>query len=223
MAIAVLLTLYRSHTGLSFMNRLLVPLLVIGIFAASFTILSDRYIPSSMLSLEPIHTLRFSDSVILQVLLRSLLYVSYNLISVVVIFSCVTVLHPHRTSIITGLILSLLSLSLGVATFINYGTIIEIEIPVPALLSAHPMMKETYILLLLATMYTTAIGNAYGCLEAIGKRGIYWLSLILLGAMAASQWGFSTLIDKGYTFFGYIGLLQLLMLCLRARHRRYGG
>lgn len=211
MALLIYITLGYKGNGLAIVNSVLVPLLVIGILFASLFIIQTQAIPSAMLCLEPVETLNLRNSAVLQVLLSSLLYVSYNLISVTVIFAGISICKPRHAAVITGCILTFLSFSLGVATFINYGTIIEIDIPVPALLQGFPTLQWGYAALLLAAMYTTAIGSAYGCLEFCKSH-----LLMVSGAALVSSLGFTVLIDKGYTFFGYIGLFQLLLLFHRA-------
>ena len=67
-------------------------------------------------------------------------------------------------------------------------------------------------------MYTTAISNGYGFADAIRSVlpiGKVWMSIltVLLGIFV-SQLGFSQLVNKGYSLFGYIGLFQLLLLVM---------
>lgn len=220
MAAATYLTMIFGQKGLSLVNRLLVPLLIAGILIASLTSIANPLAHSSVLCLEPIATLSLSDSPLAMALLSALQYVSYNMISVVVILSGIPLPIPRRTALLAGSILAVLSLALGVATFINYGTIKAIEVPVPALLAGYTKLQCFYTIILLLAMYTTAIANCYGCLEHAERVCTLSKPILLLLLMAvaliASRLGFTLLISRGYAFFGYVGLLQLLLLIRRA-------
>ena len=224
---ATFLTFLTGAKGLVSVNSFLAPVLTAGIlFVSILGIVQPQKTAqaNSYLQLVPLSMLSIPQSGhIGKAILSSLLYVSYNMLTAAAVL---TTLRPYliqektplRAALAGGGTLAVVSLVLGVATFINYGTIKEIEVPALQLVADERILSYLYTFILLGAMYTTAISNGYGFTDALRSVlpvGKLWMSVltVLLGIFV-SQLGFSQLVNKGYSLFGYIGLFQLLLLSM---------
>ena len=221
------LTFLTGAKGMVSVNSFLAPVLTAGIlFISIMGILQPQKTAqaNSYLQLVPLSMLSIPQAGNYgKALLSSLLYVSYNMLTAAAVLTTlwpylVREKMPFRAALAGGGTLAVVSLVLGVATFINYGTIKEIEIPALQLVADKKTLSYLYTFILMGAMYTTAISNGYGFADAIRSVlpvGKVWMSIttVLLGIFV-SQLGFSQLVNKGYSLFGYIGLFQLLLLVM---------
>lgn len=150
-------------------------------------------------------------------LLSALLYVSYN------ITLSISVLGPlgreikHRSSllwggILGGLGLGMLAMLINLAILCHYPYSAQFEIP-SLFVAGHTasMVQFAFSFVLWAEIFTTIIGTVYGLAARISaSTGINYNLLtvvLMIMALALSQFGFSGLVGTVYPLFGLISLV----------------
>lgn len=227
MAVCTLLALQGGRRGILLVNQILTPILIIGILllggyglagAASKTETAGLLLqPLSVFTALPVEKLP-------QALGSGALYASYNMLGAsAVLVELAGEVRGRREALRAGaagaVILLILMLSLGVATFSNYDTIKGVSIPALAILEDAAFWQRLYVFVLLGAMYTTAVSDGFGFVSRVGAatsvpRGVLCLIMTLL-ALVLSGLGFTELVSKGYRIFGYLGIGQLLLMIIR--------
>lgn len=151
--------------------------------------------------------------------LSAIVYVSYNLVLGVAVLAPLGryVKDPgiiKRGALFGGIGLGLGALAINLALLANVPGITGFEVPMVYIASLiSPLVQAAYSIVLLAEVYTTAVGSLYGFAERItdqGKPLFRWLVVGTgLAAFAAGQLGFTTLVRVLYPAVGYAGLLML--------------
>lgn len=168
----------------------------------------------------------------------AIIYTSYNSVTAIAILAPLGYAAEDRRMMRNGAILGGLGLGLGAVAIyfalrVHFHSIKDVEVPMIMVAGRiSPFVRGIYGVVLLAEIYTTAVGNLYGfaarlCGEAMHKTGSYAYdpttrkhkkraSLVILGstfaAFIASLAGFSNLVKYLYPFIGYCGLITLLCL-----------
>ena len=219
MAILCLIVFLYDIKGIIAINSILVPFLVIGgIFLGIYSIIfRDTTVFSSLLT----GTLNFFTQ---NWISSSLVYVSYNILTSAVILSSLfpiikSVKEAKWGGILGGAALALLGLSVAIATFINYEKISALEIPILAIVMDFGQGVEyIFFLVLLAAIFTTAVSNGYGFLTRLcAEFNLSYKSVIaffMLAAVIVSQVGFSNMVSKLYSLFGYIGIFEVIIILI---------
>jgi len=152
--------------------------------------------------------------------LSAIVYVSYNLVLGVAVLGPMGKLAGNNPDLLKkgalyggiGLGLGALAINLSLMTF--SPTISGFEIPMVQVAARFsPYVQTAYSLILLAEVYTTAVGSLYGFSARIsnpeGKR-FRWLVIGTgIVSLAAGQLGFSNLVRVLYSAVGYAGILML--------------
>ena len=227
MAAACYLPLRRGSTGILAVCRVLTPILIIGgLLLGLYSVLGyARGQETAGLLLQPLSV--FSALPLEnwpQALFSGILYASYNILGAAAVLAGLAGEMRRREDIwraawIGTAVLVVLTLALGVATFLNYDTIQGVSIPALALLEEHAVWQQLYVGVLLGAMYTTAISDGFGVLNRVRGCGVNrnLLCLLLTGAaFLLAQLGFGDLVDKGYRLFGYLGIGQLILIAVHA-------
>ena len=227
MAAGTCLALQFGPQGIMAVNRILTPILIIGIFLLSvYSIVTSISITeTSGLLLQPlsIFTAQPVDG-LPQALGSAVVYASYNMLGAGAVLAGLSgYVGSRRTAVLAGVyatvILVVLTLVLGLATFLNYDTIIEIPIPALALLQKHAFWQRVYVGVLLGAMYTTAVADGFGFanrMQALLPVHRGWIFLgMTAAALLLARVGFADLVAKGYRFFGYLGIGQLLLIMVK--------
>lgn len=151
--------------------------------------------------------------------LSAINYVSYNLVLGVAILAPLGRLANNRSvlrkgALYGGLGLGIGALAINLTLLANVPAVTGYEVPMVYIASRlSPVIQVAYSIVLLAEVYTTAVGSLYGFVERItdqGKPSFRWLVIGTgIVAFAASQFGFSTLVRVLYPAVGYAGLLML--------------
>ncbi len=215
MIAASLLTVLLGISGVVRSISLVVPLLLVAVFGvAAYTIATDM--PALMASLRG-----YSEPALAPVPywpLTAVLYTSYNLVLAVAILAPLGALSgPNRLK--TGAILGGLGLGIG-ATLINLAILTHIgrasTYEIPMILVAgtvSPLVRIAYTIVLLAEVYTTAVGSLYGFVARLSKQGSARYRYLTIGAgalaLGLSQFGFSNLVSILFPAVGFAGLLLL--------------
>ncbi|WP_207653991.1 hypothetical protein [Desulforamulus profundi] len=96
----------------------------------------------------------------------------------------------------------------------NIPGVSQYEVPMVAIAAQYsPAIMAGYSIILLAEIYTTAVGSLFGFAERITDQGKPMFKWVVIGtsvvAFGAGQLGFSTLVRVLYPAVGYAGLLML--------------
>ncbi len=167
----------------------------------------------------------------------AIIYTSYNSVTAIAILGPLGYEAGNKRLIKNGAILGGLGLGLGavaiyLALRVNGDIIRDVEVPMIIVAGRiSPIVRGIYGVVLLAEIYTTAVGNLYGfaarlCGDAIqklpsGSQGNLAsnkkrASLIITGstfvAFCASLAGFSNLVKYLYPAVGYCGVITLICL-----------
>lgn len=152
----------------------------------------------------------------------AIIYVSYNLVMSVAILAPLGTKYRRpellkRGALLGGIGLGLGALAIFAALAPNLPQASRFQIPMIFIASKlTPTLTIVYSLVLLAEIYTTAVGNLYGFVSRISSADTVYVKYYIIGtalmALAASQFGFTTLVRFLYPAVGYAGLALLLGL-----------
>ncbi|GFN23093.1 YkvI family membrane protein [Thermanaeromonas sp. C210] len=221
-AVAAALTLAavagRSR-GVLVINGALVPVLVAYLFLLGLGNLQWSF-PAPLPGRSPLLAANW--------VLNGFLYVAYNMVGVIVLF---TSLPAHEGgkwgAFCGGLILGFTALVLVMAL----GGLEPAEaagpIPVLSLVRRRaPSWEGFYVFNLWIAMATSAVTSAFGLAERLAQGGRLpapWAGLIIVGlALPASGLGFARLVAYLYPFFGYVVLLLLVAGAIRQCFNKLG-
>ena len=156
-------------------------------------------------------------------LMAAILYVSYNIIISIAVLGPLGREAKDYKSIRKGAILGGTGLGLGAAMiYLSLsGNIAVANLEVPMIVIASqlsPKVQTAYALVLVAEVYTTAVGSLYGFTSRITDiqkkpfRSKLLITIISIAALLASQFGFSNIVKYLYPAVGYGGIIMLICL-----------
>ncbi len=158
----------------------------------------------------------------------SILYISYNIVPSISILGPLGKQAQNRKTILRGAILGGVGLGVGavaifLALYVNAPSIRHLEIPmIMVARRISPVVQGIYALVLLAEIYTTAVGDLYGFAARICDLNTKKATLVVLIcsvlAFLASLTGFSNLVKYMYPTVGYCGVITLICLVYH-RHK----
>lgn len=164
----------------------------------------------------------------------AILYVSYNIITAISVLVSVNAMITEKkiafwSGIIGGVAMGLLGACIGGVIYINYNTVKNLELPMFAIINNYGgLIRFMYTLMLLAAIFTTAVGNGFGAIKWIeGKTnmsGIIIKILFIIVSAGASFIGFSGFVGRFYPLFGYLGLIEMGVIaywCLNGKLKLY--
>lgn len=218
MAVCCYITFIFDVKGIIVINTALAPILFIGTLLIGIYIWAYRdtvvmYQASSLLK-------QVRDNWISS----SILYVAYNSLTAIVVLSSLGYLLYKKSvvkwgSVLSGFSLGMIGLTLGWIVLTFYQDIKALEVPLlGVVMKFSDIIQYLYIILLISAMFTTAVANGFGLIERI--KGMHpkankWASIIVLsGGIALSSIGFSTIVGTVYPLFGYIGLIEIILIGL---------
>jgi len=199
-------------------------------FVAPFLIISVIGVSIFALTQHPlgIHqtALTNSNPLLNNWLISALLYVSYNIILSVAVLGPLGAQAQNRKTVRIGAFLG--GLGLGLASLMIYFAISaylpsvkNLEVPLAFIAdSISPVVKILFSIVLIAEVYTTAVGALFGFASRIAENfkdntSAKWKSAVIITviiAFFASLFGFSNLVKYLYPIIGYVGLLLLILL-----------
>lgn len=152
--------------------------------------------------------------------LSAINYVSYNMLLSVAVLAPLGRLAKKNPQILNkgalygGIGLGVGALAIHMALLTNIPAVSGYEVPMIYIASRiSPAFQLGYSIVLLAEIYTTAVGSLYGFIIRITDQESPKFRRLVIGtsvvAFAASQLGFSTLVRVLYPAVGYAGLLML--------------
>ena len=212
LAIICYLTLRKSTDGVIKLSQILVPILIL--FIAIIGILNILNIDFSNITNYMIENNQANW------LISAVLYSSYNSILLIpVLITLNNAIEKEKNikyiAIITTLIITILSILLYFILAKVDVNINNLEMPAVYVISKmYPYLKIIYGIILLASILTTAISLGNSILQNMQINKNTTNIILCTTAILVSNFGFSNLVNVLYPLFGYLGIIQILRICL---------
>ena len=154
-------------------------------------------------------------------LLSSIAYCSYNIILLIPVLISLKEKIQSETeikyiSIITGIFTLILSVIIYTLLIKIDVDISKLEMPVVYMIRTfYKEFKTLYAFIILTSIFTTAISIGTGLLQNLNKEGKSYAQFVIfmcITSLIISNFGFSNLVKNIYPIFGYIGILQILLI-----------
>lgn len=213
MLIACFLVFLFDLEGLSFINTVLVPILIVGILFNSYYIASqDGY---NFANIEGV-----GISIKGNFLTSAIIYFGSNCLIIIVVFSSLLPLIKNRKTalaggIVGGGILYILGLAILNSILLFYNDVLYVDIPMLTI-SNHigKTYGMTYSIILWVAMFTTALANGFGFIRRLSKKENNLLVALglSLSTIPLARLGFSKLVGILYPIFGLIGFTMMVMI-----------
>ncbi|MBZ2175390.1 hypothetical protein K8M07_09035 [Schnuerera sp. xch1] len=201
--------------GLSFINSILVPLLIIGIlFTSSYLNIREEFNFSNIEGVSLTKKGNFLSS--------ALLYFGSNSLIIIIVFSSLLpLIKDVRTAIlgatVGGTVLFILGVSILISMLIYYNETYALDIPMLKMCSyISKNYRKVYSIILWIAMFTTALANGFGFMNKISKykNRLLYTALFCISAIPLAKLGFANLVGIIYPIFGLIGLGMMLLILL---------
>lgn len=223
MAVLSLLTMIYSVKGISIVNNLLIPFLLIFIVTIGLLVVTKEGINITYVAPNEPHSYNWFIS--------SILYVSYNILSAVVVLSSLLPIIKNKRSAIKGgvmggLGLGIMSIFILLPLLILYKDVHTLEIPmIKSATYIGSYGGVLYSIILWSAMFTTAVGNGFGLISRVSdiiKIDFRVVALILcIVTIPFAKLGFSNLVSTIYPIFGYISTLFLTLFIILSTYKRF--
>jgi len=218
LAIITFIVFMTSIKGVVKVNELIVPILIGFIFIIG------------IISIKNIHILNLENYVIrtnyTNFALSAVLYSSYNSILLIPVLITLNNYVKNKKQIfyisfISAIVTILLSVIIFLLLVRVDVEISKLEMPVVYVVSnMFKILRYIYGVIILGSIFTTAISLGVSFLQntAKNKKGYTQISIIMcITSVIISKFGFSNLVSLLYPIFGYLGLIQILRLCIELR------
>lgn len=215
LAIITFIVFMTSIKGVVKVNELIVPILIGFIFIIG------------IISIKDIHILNLENYVIrtnyTNFALSAVLYSSYNSILLIPVLITLNNYVKNKKQIfyisfISAIVTILLSVIIFLLLVRVDVDISKLEMPVVYVVSnMFKILRYIYGVVILGSIFTTAISLGVSFLQntAKNKKGYTQISIIMcITSVIISKFGFSNLVSLLYPIFGYLGLIQILRLCV---------
>ena len=215
LAIITFIVFMTSIKGVVKVNELIVPILIGFIFIIGIISIKDTHI----LNLEN-YVIRTNYT---NFALSAVLYSSYNSILLIPVLITLNnyvknkkqIFYISFISYIVTILLSVIIFLLLVRVDVDIS---KLEMPVVYVVSnMFKILRYIYGVIILGSIFTTAISLGVSFLQntAKNKKGYTQISIIMcITSVIISKFGFSNLVSLLYPIFGYLGLIQILRLCV---------
>ena len=215
LAIITFIVFMTSIKGVVKVNELIVPILIGFIFIIG------------IISIKDIHILNLENYVIrtnyTNFALSAVLYSSYNSILLIPVLITLNNYVKNKKQIfyisfISAIVTILLSVIIFLLLVRVDVDISKLEMPVVYVVSnMFKILRYIYGVIILGSIFTTAISLGVSFLQntAKNKKGYTQIAIIMcITSVIISKFGFSNLVSLLYPIFGYLGLIQILRLCV---------
>lgn len=215
LAIITFIVFMTSIKGVVKVNELIVPILIGFIFIIG------------IISIKDTHILNLGNYVIrtnyTNFALSAVLYSSYNSILLIPVLITLNNYVKNKKQIfyisfISAIVTILLSVIIFLLLVRVDVDISKLEMPVVYVVSnMFKILRYIYGVIILGSIFTTAISLGVSFLQntAKNKKGYTQISIIMcITSVIISKFGFSNLVSLLYPIFGYLGLIQILRLCV---------
>lgn len=205
-----------SLNGLSFINTVLVPILIIGILFISIYIgHNDGYKPMDISGESITKKGNFITSAIL--------YFGSNCLIIIVVFSTLLpIIKDRKTAILGGVIgggiLYILGISILYSILMYYEEVFTLDIPMLRISNyVNEGYGKIYTIILWIAMFTTALANGYGFVNKYSKNKNKALvsGLFCISAIPLAKLGFANLVGVIYPIFGILGTIMMILFLVK--------
>lgn len=215
--ICFILFLFKFE-GLEKINNILVPFILVGIL-----FLGNLGFDNNAIEMQ--FDYQYKDSYFMNNwLVSTFLYVGYNSILLVPILSELKVYrlkkgHIVLLSLITTLVLAISGLLIYGAINGYYPSIASVELPTLAIAEkSSTFFRNYYSIVMLFAIFTTAFSCGYSFLR-MSKEQNYFRNTFLVCVLSVffSKIGFSNMINLFFPIFGYLGIIQIVVINLKKK------
>ncbi len=219
MAVITALTVLTGISGVINSISIIVPFLLVSV--AGISIYSIMNAPPNIVVSNAIVN---ENGLITNWVMAAILYISYNTVLSIAVLGPLGAQAKNKKSILYGSILGGLGLGIGsimiyLALFGDIAKVAKLEVPMIFIAgSISGIVQIIYAVVLIAEVYTTAVGSLYGFIARIvdvkehPKKGRLIVLIVTVVAFLASQFGFTNLVQYLYPMVGYGGIV--LLICL---------
>lgn len=200
------------------LSSIVTPILIAGIMGVGLYIISNKDNPV-------FNIFENFENITHNWIISSLLYVSYNSITAVVVMcSLLPYLKSRKIAsmggILGGIMLSFIAIIINFALYFFYPEIKVNEFPVLSIVDRYnSVLSIFYTFILMLAMIISAVTAGYGFIERVCSKvniGRKLVILIICGlAIPFSNIGFSGLISTVYPIFGYVGMFLVFVILLQ--------
>lgn len=201
-------TLSNNSNGILKINKILIPFLIfVFLYLFFYSFKSSNY--------------NISYTTNSSFILDAILYTSYNSLTIIpIIISFSKNIKSEKSinyiSIITTIIFMALAFIIYYLLKKISVDITSVEIPIMHLSNQYGILKFLYGFSIMIAIFTSAISSGYSFLENITNSPLKSFILCIL-SIPFSYIGFSRLIELFYPVFGYLGIVQILLLLLKKK------
>ena len=215
MVISTFIVFLFNLEGLSLVNTILVPMLIIGILFTSIYVNVDQ--AYSLSNIEGVGLTRKGNFIT-----SSILYFGSNSLIIIIVFSSLLpLIKDKKTAVVGGTIGGLLLFTLGISILISmliyYNEIAYLNIPMLKICDhIGKNYRKIYAVVLWIAVFTTAVANGFGFMNRVSnsKRKLLYTGLFCLSAIPLAKFGFANLVATIYPIFGFIGAGMMLFILL---------
>jgi len=213
LAIMCVIIMSKETKGIVKVSEIIVPILIVFIVVIGvYTVISTNVANK----IEQMNIINGSSW-----LVSGVLYASYNTILLIPVLISVNNIIDRREVSKTSIVITFMIFLLATAVFVSMlkidVPIKKIEMPVSYVIGTQlPKLKVLYGIVILTSILTTAISLIAGLMQNVKEKNNkkIWLYLICISSIFISQIGFSALINFLYPIFGYIGIIQILLIAI---------
>ena len=216
LAVICIIIMLKETKGIVNVSEVIVPILIIFIVIIGIYTLTSINIVDKIKEIETIKNSSW--------LVSGIIYSSYNSILLIpVLISLNQIIKQKeisKISIMISTIIFILAISIFISMLKIDINIKMIEMPVSYfVITQLPKLKTLYGIVILTSILTTAISLIAGLIQNVKKtkNKKTLLYLICISSIPVSKIGFSALIKFLYPVFGYIGILQIILIGIKTQ------
>lgn len=219
LAIICIIIMSKETKGIVKVSEAIVPILILFIIIIGIYTLSSTNIINKINEMEIVKGSNW--------LVSGVIYASYNSILLIPVLISVNNIINKKEISKTAIIITLTTFILAISIFISMlkidVNIRKLEMPVSYVINTQlPKLKIAYGIVILTSILTTAISLIAGLMQNVKKQNNkkIILYLICISSIPISQIGFSALIQLMYPIFGYIGILQIILISIKEKDKK---
>lgn len=219
LAIICIIIMSKETKGIVKVSEAIVPILILFIIIIGIYTLSSTNIINKINEMEIVKGSNW--------LVSGVIYASYNSILLIPVLISINKIITKKEISKTAIIITLTTFILAISIFISMlkidVNIRKLEMPVSYVINTQlPKLKIAYGIVILTSILTTAISLIAGLMQNVKKQNNkkIILYLICISSIPISQIGFSALIQLLYPIFGYIGILQIILISIKEKDKK---
>lgn len=219
LAIICIIIMSKETKGIVKVSEAIVPILILFIIIIGIYTLSSTNIINKINEMEIVKGSNW--------LVSGVIYASYNSILLIPVLISINKIISKKEISKTAIIITLTTFILATSIFVSMlkidVNIRNLEMPVSYVINTQlPKLKIAYGIVILTSILTTAISLIAGLMQNVKKQNNkkIILYLICISSIPISQIGFSALIQLLYPIFGYIGILQIILISIKERDKK---